>query len=71
MPMSRTELIVGLDYPRWRSLGRLLRRTLMRAVDHRQICNGNTESFGQAFTTASRWLPDMRDRAIFDAPTTG
>lgn len=51
--MPRTELIVGLDYPRWRSLSRLVRRTLMRAIDHRQICNGNTESFRQAFSRDS------------------
>jgi adenylate kinase family enzyme len=51
--LPRTELIVGLDYPRWRSLGRLARRTLMRAIDHRQICNGNTESFRQAFSRDS------------------
>jgi adenylate kinase family enzyme len=51
--LPRTELIVGLDYPRWRSLSRLVRRTLMRAIDHRHICNGNTESFRQAFSRDS------------------
>jgi adenylate kinase family enzyme len=50
---ARVQLIVALDYPRWRSLGRLVRRTLLRAVDHRQICNGNTESFRQAFSRDS------------------
>ena len=45
--LGRTDLIVALDYQRWRSLGRLLRRTAIRAVDHRVICNGNTESVRQ------------------------
>lgn len=51
--LPRTDLIVGLDYPRWRSLGRLARRTFMRAVDREPICNGNTESFRQAFSRES------------------
>jgi adenylate kinase family enzyme len=50
VPMARTELIVGLDYPRWLSLQRLLRRTVARAIDHKPICNGNTESLRFAFT---------------------
>ena len=45
--LPRVELIVALDYPRWLSLGRLVRRSVMRALDHRRICNGNTESFRQ------------------------
>ena len=53
IPLGRADLIVALDYPRWRSLGRLVRRTVQRAVDHRQICNGNTESFRQAFSRDS------------------
>jgi adenylate kinase family enzyme len=53
VPLGRADLIVALDYPRWRSLGRLVRRTVQRAVDQRQICNGNTESFRQAFSRDS------------------
>ncbi len=53
VPMARVELIVALDYPRWRSLGRLIRRTVLRVADHRQICNGNTETFRQAFSRDS------------------
>jgi adenylate kinase family enzyme len=45
--LARVELIVALDYPRWRSLARLVRRTLGRAIDRRTICNGNTESLRQ------------------------
>lgn len=40
VPLSRAELIVALDYPRWRSLARLTRRTMMRALDRTPICNG-------------------------------
>ncbi|MGH3157951.1 MAG: hypothetical protein ACRDNF_15435 [Streptosporangiaceae bacterium] len=53
IPMARVELIVALDYPRWVSLGRLVRRTLIRAVDRKPMCNGNTESLRQAFTRDS------------------
>jgi adenylate kinase family enzyme len=51
--LARADLIVALDYARWRSLGRLARRTLMRALDRRPICNGNTESFRQALSRDS------------------
>jgi adenylate kinase family enzyme len=44
VPWARVELIVGLDYPRWKSFGRLCRRTLIRMVDRTVICNGNRES---------------------------
>ena len=53
VPLARVQLIVALDYPRWLSLSRLIRRTVMRAIDRRQICNGNTESFRQAFSRDS------------------
>jgi adenylate kinase family enzyme len=43
--LPRAELLVGLDYPRWLSLGRLLRRSVVRSIDKQVICNGNTESF--------------------------
>jgi adenylate kinase family enzyme len=42
--LSRCEVVVALDYPRWRSLARLLRRTAIRIVDRRPICNGNVET---------------------------
>ncbi len=42
--LARCELVVGLDYARWRSLARLVRRTLIRLVDRRPICNGNVET---------------------------
>jgi adenylate kinase family enzyme len=53
IPMARAELVVALDYPRWVSLGRLLWRTLRRAVNRKPVCNGNTESFRLAFSRDS------------------
>jgi adenylate kinase family enzyme len=51
--LARAELIVALDYPRWRSLARLTRRTLLRAIDRGTICNGNTETFRQMLSRDS------------------
>ena len=53
LPLARVQLIVALDYPRWRSLARLVRRTLLRNLDHKPICNGNTESWRQTFSRHS------------------
>ena len=57
IPLARVQLIVALDYPRLVSLQRLVRRTVARSVDKRQICNGNTESLRLAFSKDSivRW----------------
>jgi len=53
IPMARVELIVGLDYPRWQSFGRLCRRTVIRMVDRTSICNGNRESLRNTFSKDS------------------
>lgn len=55
--LARTQLVVGLDYPRWLSLSRLLRRTAARTLTRERICNGNVESFRQLFSADSiiRW----------------
>lgn len=53
VPLARAQLIVALDYPRWLSFGRLARRTLLRAVDRRPTCNGNTESLRQMLSRGS------------------
>jgi adenylate kinase family enzyme len=45
--LPRAELVVGLDYPRWLSLARLVRRTLVRVVDRRPVCGGNIETLRQ------------------------
>jgi adenylate kinase family enzyme len=43
--VERADLVVALDYPRWISLTRLLRRTLTGIVTRREICNGNRDSW--------------------------
>ena len=55
--VPRADAIVALDYPRWLSLSRLVRRTLRRVVLREQVCNGNTESIRQAVGRNSiiRW----------------
>jgi len=50
IPLARAELIVALDYPRWVSLGRLSKRTLLRLVDGKLICNGNRETLRNFFS---------------------
>lgn len=42
--LPRVDLVVALDYPRWVSLQRLLRRTASRVVTREPACNGNIES---------------------------
>ncbi|MFC6707931.1 adenylate kinase [Flexivirga alba] len=55
--LPRAQLIVALDYPRWFSLQRLVRRTLARAIDKEPICNGNTQSWRSLYARDSiiRW----------------
>jgi adenylate kinase family enzyme len=53
VPLARVQLIVALDYPRWFSLSRLLRRTLVRVADKRTICNGNRETLRTQFARDS------------------
>ncbi len=52
IPLARADLVVGLDFPRWRSLGRLLRRTARRIVLRTEICNGNRERLRNLFRSA-------------------
>ena len=49
--LARAELVVALDWPRWLSAWRLLRRTVGRVRDGRTICGGNVETWR---TTLSR-----------------
>lgn len=55
--LPRAQLIVALDYPRWFSLQRLVRRTVVRAIDKKPICNGNTQSWRGLYAQDSilRW----------------
>ena len=41
--LARAQVIVALDYPRWLSYGRLLRRTAARMITREPVCNGNVE----------------------------
>ncbi|MEP7019350.1 MAG: adenylate kinase [Pseudonocardiales bacterium] len=50
VPLARVQAIVGLDYPRWFSLQRLVRRTFARLIDRRPVCNGNHESLRGIFS---------------------
>jgi adenylate kinase family enzyme len=45
LALERADVVVALDYPRWVSLARLLRRTLVGIVTRRELCNGNRESW--------------------------
>lgn len=53
VPLDRVDLIIGLDYPRWLSLGRLIRRTFSRAWTKTPVCNGNIETFVKAVSRDS------------------
>ena len=55
--VPRAELVVGLDYPRWLSLARLVRRSLRRALTREPVCNGNHETLARLFVEDSiiRW----------------
>jgi hypothetical protein len=48
VPLNRAEVVVALDYPRWFSLQRLVRRTVSRLVRRTPVCNGNYESVRRA-----------------------
>ncbi|MGK5678303.1 adenylate kinase [Actinoplanes sp. URMC 104] len=56
LALQRADLIVGLDLPRWRSWGRLLRRTVTRIVRRTPTCNGNYESVRNAFLSRESLL---------------
>jgi adenylate kinase family enzyme len=53
VPLTKADLVVGLDFPRWLSLGRLVRRTLVRATLRTRICNGNVERWSAMFSRDS------------------
>ena len=55
--LPRAQLVVGLDYPRWLSLSRLVRRTVSGAITREPRCNGNVESWRAMLSRRSiiRW----------------
>jgi adenylate kinase family enzyme len=66
--LARAELVVALDYPRWVSLARLVRRTASRVLRGTEVCNGNRETLRRAVDDDSilRWhfrsFDSKRDR---------
>lgn len=58
--LPRVELVVGLDYPRWRSFARLVRRTVSGAVTKEPRCNGNVESWRNVLSRDSILLWHFR-----------
>lgn len=57
------DVVVGLDYPRWVSLFRLLRRTASRVRTKREVCNGNVETWRRVFSRDSILLWHARSFA--------
>jgi adenylate kinase family enzyme len=55
--IARADVVIGLDYPRALSLGRLVRRTATGIVTKEERCNGNTETLRSALSRDSivRW----------------
>lgn len=53
IPLARATLVIGLDFPRWVSLWRLVKRTYMRARDKQPVCNGNVENWRLVFSRES------------------
>lgn len=47
--LDRVDLIIGLDYPRLLSLGRLVRRCLVNVIKKVPTCNGNLETWRTMF----------------------
>lgn len=58
--LARVELVIGLDYSRVFSFGRLLRRTFLRIKDRTPACNGNTETLGRVLSNDSILLWHFR-----------
>lgn len=48
--VPRAQVVLGLDYPRWLSLGRLVRRTARRWATRERVCNGNVETLGKVLS---------------------
>lgn len=50
IPLSRAPVVVALDYPRWLSWQRVVRRTVRRLVRRTPVCNGNYETLRRALS---------------------
>ena len=51
--VPRAEVVLALDYPRWLSLTRLVRRTARRSLTRERVCNGNVETLGKVLSPDS------------------
>jgi adenylate kinase family enzyme len=51
--LARAEVVVALDFPRWMSLLRLVRRTVRRVWTREVVCNGNVETLRKALASDS------------------
>jgi adenylate kinase family enzyme len=73
LPLGHAQLIVALDYPRWFSLQRLIRRTVTSTLSRRLVCNGNREPGIVARAVLARRhhrvaLPVLQPQAAADPP---
>jgi adenylate kinase family enzyme len=53
VPLGAADLVVGLDFPRWFSLRRLITRTAIRVMRQTPVCNGNRESMRSVWSKDS------------------
>jgi adenylate kinase family enzyme len=53
LALQSVDVVVALDYPRWISLARLLRRTAKRVRTRELVCNGNIETLATTFSRDS------------------
>lgn len=49
--LARADTLVWIDFPAWRTYGRLLRRTIVRGATREELWNGNRESLFRSFFT--------------------
>ncbi len=52
----RADTLIWINYPFWRVFFQLARRTLTRIIDKKPVCNGNIETWRQAFSKNSIFL---------------
>jgi adenylate kinase family enzyme len=76
--LERADLVLALDYPRWLSLQRLLRRTARRVRSGESICNGNRETVRELLSRRSiivwhfqSFAEVRREIALLEATPTG